>query len=134
MNTERLRELADILEQMPYVEIDPIRNLGWTPDDDKPGFNMETYLCQTAACIAGHAALRYGGEPDLTDDRWVHAIAREVLELGIRDAIDLFNAACSNRARERITPKQAAAALRLVADGRPVRRAWHLATLPEASS
>ena len=62
MNVERLREMADVLDPLPYVFDAPARK----PDEERCVLDMSVWLrqdaeCGTVACMAGHTVLRYDG-------------------------------------------------------------------------
>lgn len=63
MNVERLREMADVLDPLPYVFDAPARE----PDEEQRCvLDMSVWLrqdaeCGTVACVAGHTVLRYDG-------------------------------------------------------------------------
>lgn len=140
MNRKRLRELADVIEGMPYMEV-PEEMIS-APLDEFPypahgrvcklnAFNMNYWAsnlgkCHTAGCVAGWAVYTFGGELSLKmKESLIDSQARFLLGLSVDDASLLFapweRVNCNS---SEITPHHAATALRLVAEGTPVSVAW----------
>lgn len=106
MNVARILELADVIEKVPHVALGDAHQ-GPEPVTD---FNMSTFHCGTAGCIAGWAAHLYGnGRGVLTAEKFLGISSDDGDELFIPAGLVL----------EDITPAQAATTLRkLVATGK----------------
>lgn len=102
MNKDNMRKLIDVLEDddLLFYENDPVY------------FDMCTYFyrndCETAACIAGHAAI-LSDQEDIENSR-VFYIARNWLDLTEQEAGDLF--APSHIEIEEITKAEAVETLK----------------------
>lgn len=101
MHTERIRALADLIEQQPH-----------TTEEAENGFNMSDYThdCGTPCCIAGWAEINVSKDGRAPFDR-----GQEWLGLTIGQAEELFYVD-SDLELEDITPSHAAAVLRHLAD------------------
>lgn len=102
MQVERIRALADLIEQQPHTD--------WSA---LSGFNMTHYThnCDTPCCIAGWAAHQTGNK-----DRPAWIEATEYLGLADDVADNLFLMWDSDISFESVTPSHAAAVLRHLAD------------------
>ena len=133
MNIDRMRELADHIEQKemgpPAVLNDGKLRIDKVDMDAGPDrFNMSDWLyhtrdCGTVGCIAGHAACLF---PVANGGHSVYLHAKRALELDEYVASKLFNPLFLLHDFDEITPKQAARVLRLVADGAGVEDSWKL--------
>lgn len=106
MNTERILELATVIESLPHVS--PDERATEVPLDS---FNMEKWHCGSVGCIAGWAVKLFGGEipdPALSGQQ----------ALGLRGDIadDLFTPAYGYGDYHKITPRDAAKVLRKLAE------------------
>lgn len=134
MDKKRMFQLADHIEQLEYAQ----GAVG--VDGDPVAFNMNNF-CGSACCIAGWANFlfpdkeEYGLE-DLSLDGRVQAGAELKLGLDPDTAGELFMPSDGPFfdedyevliPYEDITPKQAANAIRLVANGEHVKDAWRVA-------
>lgn len=108
MNTDRIRQLADIIERQPH-----------TPITAESGFNMDnwTHDCGTPACICGWAN-SVQNELNGTEHRIGSPMhARNWLGLTTEQGEDLFRPfGIDNLLWDSITPTHAAAVLRHLAD------------------
>lgn len=112
MNTDRIRELADIIEARVC------------PSHEAPGFSMASYFtayseleapdfCGTTACIAGHAIICFGTEAErcnlYTIQQNTHETAAQLLDLPHTLSMCLFY-------DYRLDRQTAAKLLRVIAD------------------
>jgi hypothetical protein len=109
MNTDRIRQLADVIERQPH-----------TPITAESGFNMGNWEhdCGNPACICGWANF-VQNELNGTEHRIGSPVhARNWLGLEMEQASALFkpNGDSSYETWEEITPTHAAAVLRHLAD------------------
>ena len=108
MNIERMRELADAVEKLEFVEEDRCLPIGRgfegrympaaTPPDSIPGqFTMASYWaeteCGTAVCLAGLACCLWKDEAGGEDDPSTLAMATGLLGLDAEQARAVFNPA-----------------------------------------
>jgi len=127
-----LRELADVVEALPHYT-KPYVCYGPADPFDAEGFNMVDWVadrqCGTACCLAGWAVALWSDEEEY--EKWdsIFDQARDLLGLSDAEAQELFDPemahleACLTELG-RITPKQAADCLRLVANHHPPEEAW----------
>ena len=124
MNTERLLQLADVVENTKHFDIGN-RLFLWRirPID---GFNMGSYICETpcgtAGCLAGHAAALFGEAGAIHLDE-IFSAAAGLLDLNYAEASHLF--VPNDASYCDITPAWAATACRKLAEGVPPEEIWH---------
>lgn len=103
MNTERIRELADVIEDQPHTSFNAAN-----------GFYMDAWehSCGTPSCIAGWAAHTFGRQV-ATWEMW--DVAEGLLGLSEETSRRLF-LGDGTFSRGSVTPAHAAAVLRNLAD------------------
>jgi hypothetical protein len=103
VNTERILELADVIERTPHKPL-PSQS---APARKLRGFNMGEWHCGTVGCMAGWAGQMFDCHP---------SDAADALGLTRETAWRLFQPIESIDRWEQIKPKQAAAVLRNLAE------------------
>lgn len=117
MNRERILQLADEIEAMPYKNLTGFADSGWIGSNEQPtGFNMKSFGCGTAACIGGHAAYRQRQEDPGTryNPNGLSGMASKWLGIDPQLGDRLYYPAVDDY--DSITPKQAARVLRHLAE------------------
>lgn len=124
LNVERIRELADIIENTPDERFDmehfvaPVGPLTFGPYENVVDHMVETNWCGTSACIAGHAIIAFCDKEhakDLIKTGWVSDEAADMLGLDEHQQEELFFANSMVRLGD-ITKQMAARTLRHLAD------------------
>ena len=140
MRTDRLRELADVIEQAPHFRHEwPLNSIGATeliisvvhglPDS----FNLGAWCytsdsdCGTTACIAGYAVGLFAPD-DTVGEAGISAQAAELLDLTDEQSMELFTPSnfATRMPQGEVTPQQVADALRLLANepDMEIREVW----------
>lgn len=110
MDKQRILELADVIEKAPYAERPQYRR---SNEPTLTHFNMSTFHCGSAGCIAGWTIAHW--QPEALNYLDTEAIVRRAaaeLDLSPSQAEDLF---CSDRTPAELTdirPAEAARVLR----------------------
>lgn len=124
MNTERLLQLADIIENAPKKRFNMV---DWMVDDSGDDLRYEDALldpitwptCSTAACVAGWAVAAFSPEP--VHFRLIETEAEDLLGLTEEESYWLFSGVFAEKRgmwpMESITQAEAAEALRFLANG-----------------
>lgn len=121
MNTERLNDLANIIERHEITELD-FSMADWCRKHTAPN------SCGTVACIAGTAYYAaYGPKVAHWCFSDIKEKAEEILGLSSSQAGALFT---PTEYLHNITPAQAAQALRLIAGGTSIIEAWRKVGVP----
>lgn len=143
LNVARLNELADFIERLPKVPTRFFAGEAYTSyydmakdcepgDDPIKAFSMSSYQtdlfnpsgmeCGSACCLAGWTVFNYASDDVFYISRFMGgkrpkegwlALGADLLGLTVWQAIDLFN---PDRNLTRITPLEAATALRILAN------------------
>ena len=130
MNIERMRALADHVEQLPHVwSIRRTPATTYDPGERVAAFNQAAWLdesvCGTAGCIAGCAVTLW---PPATTYKYeqIEELAASALGLHPLEAGDLFcpRVIDTPGTLRDVTPQEAAAVLRAVAAGTDPVVAW----------
>ena len=120
MNTDRINELADHIENLEHTLRVDVRG-------DTDQFNMDrlNFICGSPACIAGHAVAKYGHEIDYVNGMDIMTSAAVVLDISSISSRGALFAPSENRTggfpMNRITPEMAAWVLRAYAETGEVR-------------